>query len=168
MRFVEGLFPSLLPDRAEAALPFLQAGALLGSSRAEVRGSGVKRDESRLTGVSFLEFSGCDSEGNPPDPRQRVTQLITPSQRLREGFRHGIVGDLSIPGEREHSSPEPGTMVPIHEFKPLLGPGILHLHILHPVRLRLRAKCEDRIAHRRAVGFVARRAGSLSRPNVLT
>ena len=31
MRFVEGLCPPLLPDRAEAALPFLQAGALLGS-----------------------------------------------------------------------------------------------------------------------------------------
>jgi DNA-directed RNA polymerase specialized sigma24 family protein len=42
---------------------------------------------------SLLQLASRRTEGHPPDPGQRVAQLLTPRQGLREGFCDGVVSD---------------------------------------------------------------------------
>jgi hypothetical protein len=78
------------------------------------------------------ELARRESERHLPDPRERVSELRTSSQRLRERFGDGVIGHVPVARVGEHGRPQPPPMLSV-EALDALPDG--HLRMLHFIRI---------------------------------
>jgi hypothetical protein len=67
------------------------------------------------------EFVRGDMERGTPHPRERVTDVVSPTKNLGEGLCHGVVRDLRVARVGIHRSPDARCVVAIRPLHAILG-----------------------------------------------